>query len=200
MAGVLYCLGLLIVSGALAWALSTGSTGMTPNEVKAEVVKIGLQVVVFGLAGGGVKLLLDRQGELRAFRTDMLDRLGTAHKDVYRIRRLLGLNPDDTAELLGELMDARQDLGAAYHTARIGGFSRRIVQVRAETDGMRAYLEGVIVGALAADDTPERAAYTAFLDWRRGSEAYDTEFKHRYFRAKGLIDPSFRTAAGTGRA
>jgi hypothetical protein len=199
MARALYILGLLFVGGALIAVLSAETAWMPIPDVKAELVKIGLQVFIFGLLGGGVKLLLDRQAELRDFRRQMLERLGKAHKEVYRIRRLLGINAEDTPKLIGELMDARQDLGAAYHLARIWGFARSLTQIQRETEGMRAYLEAVIVGALAADDAPERTAYISFLDWRGGSGAYDAEFKERYVRAKQLVDPNFQVEADRGR-
>jgi hypothetical protein len=192
MAALFYCLGLLLVGGALVGVLSGDAPWMDSMEVRQEIVKIGLQVIVFGVVGGGVKLLLDRRAEYRAFRTDMLERLGKAHRDVYRIRRLLGVTGTDTASLLGELMNARQDLGAAYHFARSWGFRRKLAQIRRETDCMRSYLKRVIEGALARDDAPERIVYTDFLDWRVEHSAYNSEFKKHYSDAKQLIDPSFR--------
>jgi hypothetical protein len=195
MAGAFYCFGLLLVGGALVAVQSLDTPWMPFSVMKAELVKIGLQVVVFGLLGGAVKLLLDKQTEFRTFRADMLERLGRVHKEVYRIRRLLGINAADHSKLLGELMNARQELGAASHLARIWGFGSKLKQIQRETEDMRTYLERVIVGALTADDAPKRAVYIDFLDWRGGSGTYNKEFKEHYLKAKKLVDPSFRVEA-----
>jgi hypothetical protein len=190
--GWIYCVGLLAIGGALWVALTVTPPWMSADDVHAELVKVALQVVVFGLAGGGVKLLLDRQTEYRKFRADLLDRLGRAHKEVYRVRRLLPTgNPEEDRRLLGELMDARQDLGAAYHAARIWGLGSKVKDIQRETEAMREYLESVISGALAAEDAPSRGAYVAFLGWRTPGE-YESRFKASYTKAKKLVDPRFR--------
>jgi hypothetical protein len=192
MIGVIYVVALVVVGGALGIVLTGATPWMGGTEVKAEVVKVAIQVVVFGLAGGAVKLLLDRQAEARRFRVDVLERIGRAHKDVYRVRRLLAAAPPDAArELLGELMNARQELGAAYHLMRVWGLGGKVADVQQETEAMRSYLEEVIIGASASDGTPERGAYTAFLAWRQPGP-YEDRFKAPYKRAKGLVDPNFR--------
>jgi hypothetical protein len=100
---------------------------------------------------------------------------------------------DKEKDLLGELMDVRQDLGSAYHAVRIWGLGSRIKQIQEENDGMRKYLETVIDGALAGPNTKSHEAYLAFLRWQHEG-AYETDFKARYLRAKTLVDPSFRLA------
>jgi hypothetical protein len=190
--GWIYALGLVAVGGALAIILRATPPWMLAGDVKEEAVKIGLQVFVFGLAGGGVKLLLDRQTEHRKFRAEMLDRLGQAHKRIFRVRRLLPVSSAESVhELLGELMDARQDLGATNHAVRVGGLGARIEEIQQETKTMRDYLDEVIRGALAEEGSAERGVYTAFLSWNTQGP-YEERFKKSYLNAKKLVDPSFK--------
>ena len=168
---------------------------MSHEKVREELVKVAIQVLVFGIVGGGVKLLLERRAAHRRFQADMLDRLGRAHKEVYRIRRLLPNSDAATARvLLGQLMDARQDLGAAYHAARIWGLGPQILEVQNHTEAMRAYLEAIVSSALAAADSPERGRYVEFVDWPTVG-SYERDFKARYLLAKKLVDPAFRPTA-----
>lgn len=192
MIGAIYCVGLLALGGALAFVLGLSHPPWLAHAaVKEELVKVAIQVIVFGLAGGGVKVLLDRKAEQRWFRSDMLERLGNAHRSVYRVRRLLPLSrPEEFPQLLGELMDARQGLGATYHAARVWGLGARVKDIQRETEAMRKYLEDVICGALASHGAPERAAYEAFLNWRV-ADSYEHAFKKRYLAAKKMIDASF---------
>jgi hypothetical protein len=184
--------GLVLIGGALAFVLGSTPPWMMPATLKEELVKLGLQVVVVGLAGGGVKLLLDRQQEHRKFRSDMLERLGRAHKDVYRIRRLLPKSDDkETLALIGELMNVRQDLGFVYHVVRVWGLDESIQKIQTEIEAMRKYLETVTAGALSPPEAPEHAAYKDFLDWQKDEGRYQEEFKARYRKAKQLVDPSF---------
>jgi hypothetical protein len=188
--GWLYCGGLLLLGGALYLVLAGQYPWLSGTEVREELVKVGIQVFVFGLAGGGVKLLLDRQAEERKFRSDILERLGRAHQDVYRVRRLLpSASPEEKRALLRELMDARQELGATSHVLRLGKLGAEVEKVRAEMDAMRDYLEVVIQGALAPEGTPD---YSAFLEWQVEDGPYQARFKDPYFRVKELVDPSFR--------
>ena len=187
-----YLSGLVLVAAGLSYAWVAGWAPDT--EVKSQLFEIGLQVLIFGILGGGVKLLLDRQNDLEEFRDDMLDRLGRAHREVYRIRRLLPTATEEQRrELLGELMDARQDLGATYHAARAWGVTKKLEEVRAHINAMRAYLEDVIEGALEAPNAAnnrKRAAYEAFIDFRNAARAYDKGFKASYDKAKRIVDPS----------
>ena len=193
MTGWLYCGGLLLLGGALSLVLAGQYPWLSGTDVREELVKVGIQVFVFGLAGGGVKLLLDRQTEERRFRSEILERLGRAHKDVYRIRRLLPTSGDEERRaLLRELMDARQDLGATSHALRIGDIGAKLEAIQRETRAMRAYLKKVIHGAFAPPDSPERQPFTDFLNWQVEECPYKTEFKKPYLRAKLLVDPSFR--------
>ena len=160
-----------------------------------QLVKVGLQVLVFDLAGGFVKFLIDRAAELRNFRSEILRRLGNAHRTVYRVRRLLeGVDKDKRGQLLGELMDARQDLGSVYHDVRVTRLlePRARKEVRNKIKSMREYLEDVIEAAII-DDAAKQNAYTEFVDFR-GSRRYEEEFKDRYFSAKELVDPRFKRA------
>lgn len=181
----LYPVGLVALVVALSIVLTGQDPWLTCSATREELAKVGIQVVVFGLAGGGVKLLLDRQRETRQFRSDMLERLGQAHKVMYRVRRLLpGSDPDTVRELLGELMDARQDLGATTHVMR-----GRIEEVPLKIEAMRRYIEDVTKSALANDGSPEsKAAYAEFIDWRTEG-SYEVVFKQSYREAKRLIDP-----------
>jgi hypothetical protein len=190
-AGLIYFGGLVVTGVVLAIVLWGDSPWMMPGAFKEELVKAGIQVVVFGLAGGGVKLLLDRQQENRKFRSDMLERLGRAHKDVYRIRRLLPLSDSkETLAILGELMNVRQDLASVYHVARGWGLGSSLQSIQSQIEAMRAYLEAVTAGATSPPDSPEYAVYKDFLDWRREDGRYQSEFKARYKKAKLLLDPS----------
>ena len=191
----LYLLGLTVVGLALIAALRADPAWMEPKELKAELVKLGLQVWVIGLAGGALKWLLDRQAEHRAFRENMLERLGDAHREVYRVRRLLSADSANRLTLLGELMNARQALGSAYHVGRIKGLDPKWVQVQTETEAMRDYLEEVINGGLASEDSEQRRKYLDFLRWRDEGSGYEIEFKKRYTDAKQLIDPSFEPSS-----
>lgn len=198
MAKFFYCAGLLLVAGTLWWAV--GRPGWMPRETfRDELVKTGLQALVFGLAGGGVKVLLDWQARRRDFRAEILGRLGRAHKDVYRVRRLLASTPDgaERAKLLGEMMDARQDLCATNHTVGVRGLGSVATQVKDATTLMRTYLEDVIEGALAPDGDQRREKYVAFLD--RGRSDYLQGFKKPYELAKRLVDPTFKVTIVGGR-
>src|SRR5262245_31583412 len=114
MTGYFYSVSLVIIVAALVFVMTVPSPWMTHADFKKELVQVGIQVVAFGLVGGGIKLLIDRQQKYREFRADMLDRLGSAHRDVYRIRRLLQVSEQkETPALLGELMNVRQNLGSA---------------------------------------------------------------------------------------
>lgn len=183
--GALLCVLLIVLTGQNPW--------MDEGAVRQELVKTGIQVLVFGLAGGGVKLLLDRQAERRRFRSDMLERLGQAHKIVYRARRLLPTcDPETARELLGELMDARQELGATTHVIRTHRFGGESKEVRRRIAEMRKYLEAAVVGALAAPNSQERKAYTEFINWQQETGSYTDVFKTHYKEAKYLIDPDLR--------
>jgi hypothetical protein len=179
----------VLVAAALGYAWVAG---WAPDaEIKSQLFEIGLQVLIFGILGGSVKLLLDHQNDLEEFREDMLDRLGRAHREVYRIRRLLPTASEEARrELLGELMDARQDLGDTYHAARGWGLNRKLDETRAHINAMRAYLEDVIEGALEPSDAPKRAAYEAFIDFRNAAPAYEQGFKASYEAAKAIVDPT----------
>jgi hypothetical protein len=192
MTGWLYGAGLVLVGGALLLVLGGSYPWLSGAEVRQELVKVGIQVFVFGLAGGGVKLLLDRQAEEKAFRSDILERLGRAHKEVYRVRRLLpSADSSEKRTLLRELMDARPELGATTHVLRNGNLDTA-VEIRKLMNAMRDYLEEVIEGALTPDATPE---YAAFLNWQAKEGSYQTRFKQPYLRVKELVDPSFRSRA-----
>lgn len=73
MAGRVYFVGLLALGVALA-VVVVGVTPpwMKPEAVQEEAVKVAIQVLVFGVAGGAVKFLLDRQAALKTFRSEML--------------------------------------------------------------------------------------------------------------------------------
>lgn len=187
----LYWAGLLVVGGALC--LMVSDAWIAETSFKEELVKTGLQVLVFGIAGGGVTWLVDRQRQQRELRADLLARLGQAHKDVYRVRRLLTLAADsaERAKLLGELMDARQDLGGASHSARVWDLGGRRIEVQKTMQGMRDYLKTVIDGALASDDHPDKAVYVDFLAREGECKTYLASFKNPYLRAKQLVDPTF---------
>jgi hypothetical protein len=184
-----YLSGLVLVAAGLTYAWVAGWAPDT--EIKSQLFEIGLQVLIFGILGGGVKLLLDHQNDLEEFRDDMLDRLGRAHREVYRIRRLLPTATEEARrELLGELMDARQDLGDTYHAARAWGLNKKLDETRAHINAMRAYLEEVIEGALEPAEPSKRAAYEAFIDFRNGGTAYEQGFKASYVAAKAIVDPT----------
>jgi hypothetical protein len=184
-----YLSGLVLVAAAL---ISAWLAGWAPDtEIKSQLFEIGLQVLVFGILGGGVKLLLDHQNDLEEFRSEMLERLGRAHREVYRIRRLLPTASDDARRaLLGELMDARQDLGDTYHAARGWGLNKKLDETRAHINAMRDYLEEVIEGALEPAEPSKRAAYEAFIDFRNSVPAYENGFKASYVSAKAVVDPT----------
>jgi hypothetical protein len=190
----LYVVGLVVLVVALTIVLTLPDPWLSGRVVREELAKVGIQVVVFGLAGGGVKLLLDRQAEDRKFRADLLERLGQAHKVVYRVRRLLpGSDAVKARELLGELMDVRQDLGATTHVMR-----GKIANVSQAIDAMREYIEAVVQAALAADDSSGRGPYAEFIDWKTLG-AYETGFKMHYRNAKRLIDPKSSQQGAAGR-
>lgn len=158
---------------------------------KAELVKVSLQVLVFGIAAGLVKYVLDRAAEVRNFRSEVLRRLGDAHRSVYRIRRVLkAAGSQEHNRLLGELMDARQDLSGISHDIRVRGLLDTRRRIKEEIDVMRAYLEDVIDGAISEDGT-KNAEFRRFLDVSDRNEEYETHFKEPYIRAKRLTDPSF---------
>lgn len=190
---LLYSVGLGALLCGLVIVLNVQTPWMSGAAVREELTKVAIQVLVFGMAGGGVKLLIDRQAERRRFRADMLERLGQAHKVVYRARRLLAnCAPETSRELLGELMDARQELGATTHVIRASRSGGDSDAVRDAIAAMRGYLEAVITGALAAPDSPDRAAYAAFIDWQSETGSYNEVFKKLYEKAKELIDPKLK--------
>jgi hypothetical protein len=191
MTRTLYFGGLLAVGLALWWMASHQWMGVSTS--KEELFKVGIQVFVFGLAGGGLKLLLDHQSEQRAFRAAMLERLGQAHKSVYRIRRVIAASAssEDHSRLLGELMDVRQDLGTVYHVVRVWRLGRKVAALQRHTNQMRQYLEAVIESALTPAGDPRRLAFDEFLNWREPGGAYQTRFKVPYVSAKKIVDSSF---------
>jgi hypothetical protein len=192
-----YLSGLVLVAAALGYGWHAGWAPDT--EIKEQLFEIGLQVLVFGILGGGVKLLLDHQDDLEEFRSEMLERLGRAHREVYRIRRLLpSATEEGRRKLLGELMDARQDLGDTYHAVRSWGLGKKIDGVCTHINAMRAYLEEVIEGALEPTDPAKRTAYEGFIDFRNGGTAYEKGFKESYVAAKAIVDPSSVKKSPTG--
>lgn len=192
MTKLLYCAGLVGLTIALWLAVSRGHW-MDLAVLKSELVTIGLQALVFGLAGGGIKLLLDQATAQRKFRSEVLERLGQAHKQVYRVRRLLKVSSEaEQRRLLGELMDARQELGSVYHDVRLWLKPRNQESIQGHLQGIRDYIEKVVEGALAPDrDTSKKAVYEEFLRFGEPGR-YDTDFKSRYLQAKTLADTSFK--------
>ncbi len=189
-ARVAYVAGVLLVGAFLHFAHTHG--WMKAETFREEAMKLALQVLVVGLVGGAVQLLLDQQEQRRTFRADMLDRLGRVHKAVYRVRRLYGAAEDgEKHALLGELVDARQDLGTIPHTVRVWGYAATFKTIQAEVTAMRAYLEALVEAALPPGGGAQGAAFTEFLDWRGAGTTYATRFKGPYLRTKKLVDPSF---------
>ncbi len=217
---LLYFVCLVLLACALWWAVACGGW-MAEGDLRERLVTLGLQVLVFGLAGGGVKLLLDEAAARREFRTDVLRSLGQAHKQVYRVRRLLervekaldearkcestpvnravdrrASTADQALEaektqLLGELMDVRADLGGVRHEVRPWTKRSERVRVQQKVEGMRDYLEEVVRAADAAADDKNKKLYTEFLETSPNSASYLARFKRPYQEVKKLVDPKF---------
>ena len=187
---VTYCVGIVILGIALWWTVWV-VCWMTPGTFKQEIVKVGVQVLVFALAGGGIKLLLDQAEAHRLFRSEVLQQLGQTHKDVYRIRRLIGVvgNEEERLKLLGELMDARQNLGSIYHDVRISKVLKSREPIRKQLQEIRMYMEEVIEGGLVPKQDPAREGYEDFLDFKNPASRYEKDFKAHYTRIKELVDP-----------
>ena len=172
-------------------AVAVASDWMTTTDFTSALVEVGVQVFVFGLAAGLIKYRLDKDAEVENFRSEVLRRLGEAHRIVYRVRRLLGnADAQQRSNLLGELMNARQDLSAINHDIRIRGLIDERLRIAEEITIMRAYLEDVIEGALG-EDSPRRMDYFEFLRISDENEEYKVQFKEPYIRAKRMADPSF---------
>jgi len=185
-----YCAALVVIGTATG--LAVAHEWMAVSQFKLKLVEVGIQVFVFGVAGGLVKLLLDSAAELRNFRSDVLSRLGQSHRTVYRVRRLLRIASDDEyGQLVGELMDARQDLGGIGHDIRITGMlERKRVEIQTEINSMRSYLEELIDQAVTASGA-ERCAFAESLVSSEGKLEYEKRYKERFIRAKELTDRSF---------
>lgn len=180
-----------LLAGLLSWLVAL-EAWMSLGKLREAAVTLGLQVLVVGLVGGGIKWRLDQAAALRDFRMDVLRRLGQAHKTVYRVRRLLPRGGEAAPpELLGDLMDARQELGGLYHEVRpwVTLEDRKTIQRLLQE--MRSYLEDVVVGGLVPSQRARRSIYEKFLDFR-DPEGYETEFKERYWKIKKLADPAFK--------
>ncbi len=156
---------------------------------KEELVKLALQLLVVGVVGGVAQYVLDLRSQERAFRHDMLEQLGRVHKALYRVRRLYAIAVgDERRHLLGELMDARQDLGAILHTVRQRDDTTFKV-IKGSVDEMRAYLEQVITAVIRDIEGTREPALDAFVAWQDSGEAtpYAENFKRHFESVRSKV-------------
>jgi len=164
-----------------------------------ETLKALGQVGVVGVLAAMVKFILaketserekrqERQLEWRAFQDDVLAEFGSAHRRVYKIRRLLLMKdtrPNEIRTSMLELMDVRNELGSIGHRLK-PDFDLDYKVARNNIKKLREYLETVTDGFLQ-DGLVSEAVRRFIADAEDEDSSYFKGFKVPYQKAKDAI-------------
>lgn len=185
----------IVLATQLRWI-----TDAQVQDLKLEIVKLALQLMVVGIIGGLVKLALDERKELAEFRSEVIAELGKAHAQVYRLRRMLALrgrDPEVVRECVFELMNVRNELGSVGHHVRSKQDAKHDTVV-ANIAVIRIYFEELIDESMSGAGEGNMsigAKLGLFIVGCQGNasetDVYQRRFKAPYLRAKSAADPTW---------